>query len=205
MVHSKLGMDRTAPKGQALPDAQQPPNGLRYLPRFIGLDEASELMEFIDRQDWATGLKRRVQHYGWRYDYRAKGVDPESFLGPLPDVFSKMSRRMSDEIGKETNFDQVIVNEYVPGQGISAHVDCLPCFGPVVAAISLGSTCEMLFQHLATKAPFSLLLEPLSLLVLAGDARTAWSHAIPARRNDVSKGVRLARSRRVSLTFRTKI
>jgi alkylated DNA repair dioxygenase AlkB len=101
-------------------------------------------------------------------------------------------------------FDQVIVNDYAPGQGISAHVDRLPCFGPVVAAISLGSTCEMVFQHLATTARAALILEPLSVLIMAGEARSAWSHAIPARRSDIIDGVRVARSRRVSLTFRTK-
>jgi alkylated DNA repair dioxygenase AlkB len=43
--------------------------------------------------------------------------------------------------------DQAIINEYQPGQGISPHVDCVPCFGPVVAAISLGSDCVMDFTH----------------------------------------------------------
>jgi alkylated DNA repair dioxygenase AlkB len=187
-----------------LPEFPELPNGLRYLPSFIKQDEAEELVAFIDAQVWDTGMKRRVQHYGWLYDYKASRVSPESFLGPLPGVFAEMVTRISDGIGETINFDQVIVNEYVPGQGISAHVDCLPCFGPVVAAISLGSTCEMLFQNMATKAQCSLLLEPLSLLVLAGEARKAWSHAIPARRSDVFRGTRLARNRRVSLTFRNK-
>lgn len=187
-----------------MPESSELPNGLLYLPSFIQQDEATELLAFIDSQVWDTGMKRRVQHYGWLYDYKASRVSPENFLGPLPDVFAKMIEKISDELGEAMNFDQVIVNEYVPGQGISAHVDCLPCFGPVVAAISLGSTCEMLFQNLATKAKLSLFLEPLSLLVLAGEVRRAWSHAIPARRNDVFRGGRLARNRRVSLTFRNK-
>ncbi len=180
------------------------PSGLRYLPGFIQQYEAKDLVAYIDAQVWDTGMKRRVQHYGWLYDYKASRVSPESFLGPLPDVFVKMSNKICAEIGEAVNFDQVIVNEYVPGQGISAHVDCVPCFGPVIAAISLGSTCEMLFQNMATKAKLSLFLEPLSLLVLAGEVRRAWSHAIPARRSDVFRGARLARNRRISLTLRNK-
>ena len=35
-------------------------------------------------------------------------------------------------------FEQAIVNEYEPGQGIAPHVD-RDCFGPVVATVSLGS------------------------------------------------------------------
>jgi alkylated DNA repair dioxygenase AlkB len=49
----------------------------------------------------------------------------------------------------------------------------------------------------------SLRLPPRSLLVLAGEARTAWTHAIPARKSDVVEGARVARGRRVSVTFRT--
>jgi alkylated DNA repair dioxygenase AlkB len=48
-------------------------------------------------------------------------------------------------------------------------------------------------------------LEPGSLLVLSGEARFAWTHGIAARRFDVIDGVRTARARRVSLTFRTVV
>lgn len=34
--------------------------------------------------------------------------------------------------------DQVIVNEYQPGQQIAPHIDCVPCFGSVVASLTLG-------------------------------------------------------------------
>jgi alkylated DNA repair dioxygenase AlkB len=39
--------------------------------------------------------------------------------------------------------DQLLVNEYGPGPGITAHVDCLPCFGPVVCSHTLDSQCAM--------------------------------------------------------------
>ena len=35
------------------------------------------------------------------------------------------------------------VNEYLPGQGIAQHVDCVPCFGGTVASLSLLSPCTM--------------------------------------------------------------
>jgi alkylated DNA repair dioxygenase AlkB len=192
-------------RGQALRESPELPSGLRCLPSFIQQGEADALLAFIDANVWDTGLKRRVQHYGWLYDYKVSRVNPENYLGPLPDIFAKMVDKISDELGKAMNFDQVIVNEYEPGQGISAHVDCMPCFGPVVAAISLGSPCEMVFQNLATRVRVSLILEPQSLLIISGESRSAWSHAIPARRSDIVEGTRLLRHRRVSLTFRTKI
>jgi alkylated DNA repair dioxygenase AlkB len=99
--------------------------------------------------------------------------------------------------------DQVIVNEYLPGQGIARHVDCVPCFGPVVLSLSLGSACVMDLHAPETLERISLPLPRRSLLVLAGPARSAWSHSITARKADVIDGVRTPRARRVSLTFRT--
>jgi alkylated DNA repair dioxygenase AlkB len=97
--------------------------------------------------------------------------------------------------------DQVIVNEYQPGQGIAPHLDSL-AFGPVVASLSLGSACSMGFEGPGGEA-LSLWLEPGSLLVLGGEARSSWKHGIAKRRSDVVDGVRHPRGRRVSLTFRT--
>jgi hypothetical protein len=42
----------------------------------------------------------------------------------------------------------------------------------------------------------------MSALVIAGEARHAWKHAIPAREQDVWGGRVMSRARRVSLTFR---
>jgi alkylated DNA repair dioxygenase AlkB len=99
--------------------------------------------------------------------------------------------------------DQVIVNEYRPGQGISPHVDCVPCFGPVVAAISLGSECVMDFTHPGDGASAAVRLAPGSLCVMTGPARYTWRHGIAARKSDPAEHGRRARTRRVSLTFRT--
>ena len=44
-----------------------------------------------------------------------------------------------------------------------------------------------------------------SLIILSDDARYEWQHAIPARKSDVVNGFKIARDRRLSLTFRTVI
>jgi len=101
--------------------------------------------------------------------------------------------------------DQLIVNEYEPGQGISAHVDCVPCFGPVVCSVTLGSQCVMELTAVEGGEVKSLLLERGSLLVLAEDARYKWRHGIRGRKTDTFGEQVLTRGRRVSLTFRTVI
>ncbi|MEQ8306346.1 MAG: alpha-ketoglutarate-dependent dioxygenase AlkB [Hoeflea sp.] len=101
--------------------------------------------------------------------------------------------------------DQVIVNEDLPGQGISAHVDCVPCFDDTIVSLSLLSHCEMVFRDKRSKARLAVILEPRSAVVVAGPARYEWTHEIPARKSDGIDGKKVDRSRRVSLTFRKTV
>ena len=165
--------------------------------------EEAALIAFLDAGAWSGELRRRVQHFGYRYDYRARMATAESRIGPLPEALQTLAERLVAEGHFAAVPDQVIANDYLPGQGISAHVDCEPCFGAVIASLSLLSACEMRYGCLASGETQAVTLPPRSLLVLAGPARTDWTHAIPARRSDVIDGVRVMRQRRVSLTSRT--
>lgn len=185
---------------EAMPDIV----GLSYIPDFIDAEAEAALIRNADTQPWLLDLKRRVQHYGYRYDYRARNVTPESRLGDIPQWLQPYCDRLKDNGVFQTIPDQVIVNEYQPGQGISAHTDCIPCFGPVIASLSLGSACVMDLINSKSGAKLSILLEPRSLLILSDDARYDWQHAIAARNTDRYNGqMIIQRSRRLSLTFRT--
>lgn len=176
--------------------------GLRYVPGWLEPTEQSKLLASIDALPWSDALSRRVQHYGYRYDYGRRGVDVKP-LGPLPEPFAALARRLCDEHIMDELAQQVIVNEYLPGQGIAAHIDCLPCFGPQIVSVSLGSGCAMTFK--SDLYDTSLYLEPGSLLSLQDLARDAIKHGIPRRKSDMVQGQRQPRARRVSLTFRTML
>lgn len=178
------------------------PSGLKYLPDFVSGEEALYLVDKIDAQPWRSDLKRRVQHYGYRYDYKARQTREEDYLGPLPPFLQVLAERLTHAGHFGSIPDQVIVNEYMPGQGISAHVDCRPCFGGVIASLSLLSPCIMRLENRKISQQVDLTLEPGSLLVLSGEARHVWTHAIPARKSDIVNGQKQPRSRRLSLTFR---
>ena len=62
----------------------------------------------------------RVQHYGWRYDYKARAITPDMHIVALPrqDWPRGYTSRTFDKVP-----EQVIVNEYLPGQGIALHTD----------------------------------------------------------------------------------
>ena len=43
--------------------------------------------------------------------------------------------------------DQLIINEYKSGQGISAHVDCEPCFRDGIISVTIGCSGIMTFEN----------------------------------------------------------
>lgn len=182
-----------------------PISGLANFDAWTDEAGAAELLGKVDAGSWLLDLKRRVQHFGYRYDYRARTVSFSDHLGALPDWLSCLGQHLVRDGIFDRLPDQVIVNEYLPGQGISPHVDCIPCFGETIAIVSLGGSIAMNFRHSATDECHEMILRPGSLLSLSGQARYDWKHEIPARKSDVISGARVPRSRRVSLTFRTVI
>lgn len=177
--------------------------GLHYISNFISEEEHDSLLAAIDAQSWLNDLKRRVQHYGYKYDYKARNIFPDSYLGELPPWLEGLQKRLYSEGLFEQKPDQAIINEYLPGQGISTHVDCIPCFDDVVVSLSLGS--DAIMQLCSDEQKHDVFLEKRSLIILSGEARYKWQHAIPARKSDMVDGIRLERQRRVSVTFRKVI
>lgn len=176
--------------------------GLRYVPDFVSREARDQLLRDVDAQPWLTDLKRRVQHYGYKYDYKARKIDQTMRIGPLPEWSLRIAEDLV-QLGLMTELpDQLIVNEYEPGQGIAPHVDCVPCFTDTIASLSLGSACVMNFANKETEEIVPLLLDPGSLVILRGEARYNWTHGIAARKSDVFQGRTIDRRRRVSLTFR---
>ena len=181
--------------------AQAWPVGMSYLPAFISPAEQQQLVEAINPQSWSLELKRRVQHHGYRYDYKSRRVERSMFLGTLPVFVAGLLPRLQAVAAFGQIPDQLIVNEYLPGQGIAAHVDSEPCFNNRIASVSFASSCEIEFQHRISDQVFKLTLAAGSLLVIADEARYDWTHQIRPRLRDNG----ILRQRRVSLTFRKVI
>ncbi len=199
--------------------------GLAYRLAYITEQEERDLLAWVDGQPWITDLRRRVQHYGWRYDYKARRIDSAMRLGELPARLAGLAERLATDGIAGQLPDQVIVNEYQPGQGIAPHIDCKPCFGETIITISLGGACIMEFTRDKSNSkqanrikgiyaveetgrsekPVSLWLQPRSVIAMQAAARRCWRHGIPARRSDTWHGVKFGRVRRVSLTFRKVI
>ncbi|KAI0069841.1 hypothetical protein K474DRAFT_1609794 [Panus rudis PR-1116 ss-1] len=93
---------------------------------------------------------------------------------------------------------QVIINHYLPGEGITPHVDLLDRFGDGIIGVSLGSG-----------ESAEVYLPPGSVYVMSGEARYRWTHGIEGRKADLierfdgdTEGAWVQRTTRVSITFR---
>lgn len=60
-------------------------DGLTYVENFISQEEHDFLLTKIDAEPWLSDLKRRVQHYGYKYDYRKHNLNRSMYIAPLPD------------------------------------------------------------------------------------------------------------------------
>lgn len=186
--------------------------GLAVLDGFLSDADAAALLGHLDAQPWDDRLNRRVQHYGYTFDYSTRHVDLENPAPPLPPLVLALAARAAAAAGSPWGEgvlpDQLTVNEYEPGQGISAHVETHSAFADGIVALSLGSGCVMELRRqlgadgAAPPVKRQVWLAPRSLMAMTGECRYGWSHSIPARKHDRVSGALLPRARRVSVTLR---
>lgn len=188
---------------------------LIYKNNYISKAEERELLHWINSNLWLEDLTRRVQHYGWKYDYKARKIDSSMWLGELPKPLLSLAKRIYQDGLVAHLSDQVIINEYQPGQGIADHIDCETCFDDDIVTISLNADYLMEFtQAEKTKNKLSkknkkepkhvieVWLHNRSIAVMKGESRWWWFHGIKSRKNDKWQGISYPRNKRVSLTFR---
>ena len=116
----------------------------------------------------------------------------------IPDWLAKYCKKISDlgVFGEENGANHVLINEYLPNQGIMPHVDG-PMYYPTVSTISIGShTLLDFYRPLNTndeeskeddRYAFSLLIEPKSLLILQDDMYKIYLHGIRELKEDIIK------------------
>jgi alkylated DNA repair protein (DNA oxidative demethylase) len=166
------------------------PGGLFYITGIVPYDKDKEIVKKLDEREWkphSIGVltSRLVQHYGYYYNYRDYSTSEQA--PPMPDFIVELrdiAVLKYKELGmQDVVFNQCIVNNYYPGEGISAHTDA-PSFGPVIASFTLGAASEMLFTR-GSSSKYSLYVEPGSLYIMSGDSRNKWKHQMPRRTFDV--------------------
>ncbi|MGO9420916.1 alpha-ketoglutarate-dependent dioxygenase AlkB [Roseiarcus sp.] len=172
------------------------PEGFCYEPDFLDREEERALVTAIKGLPFKPfefhGFegKRRVVSFGWRYDFKEAKLREAP---PIPDFLHAAGAKAARFAELHAHaLEQLLVTEYHPGAPIGWHID-RPIFADVIG-VSLLASCTFRFRRKSggAWARASLMLEPGSVYLLRGPARTAWEHSIPP-----------VEKLRYSLTFRT--
>ncbi len=159
-----------------------------------------QLLDEIDSQTWLVDYLRRLQYYGYRNE-----LEKPYNLVPFPVEMPPFMRRLSEELVENGIIllqpDQVIINEYVPGEGIKPHKD-RAYYENQICGVNLGSGCIMRFIKGQYEEVINIEIPRRSAYVMQDDARKKWKHAIPPRKKDNIEGNVKHRDRRVSITYR---
>jgi alkylated DNA repair dioxygenase AlkB len=172
------------------------PEGLEYRAELVTPDEEAELLKEFRELDFREyefhGYfgKRRVVSFGLHYDpdestVRSTGDIP-GFLLTLRHKAADFARLAPSEL------QQALVTEYTPGAAIGWHRD-RPAYRDVIG-VSFSSSCRFRLRRKRGNSweRASLTVEPRSVYLLRGPARTDWQHSIPP-----------AERLRYSVTFRS--
>ena len=187
-------------------EKQEKPLGLFYYDNVIDEKYEKSLIDFLDEDDgkkWKalsdSKNSRKIQHYGYLYNYKTGNTKEKG--EPIPDEFQSLIKEISTitRTSGFKKFNQVIVNNYEDGQGISAHTDVKE-YGDVIGCYTIGSGATMVFSKGEEK--YDLYVKPRSVYIMTGESRYKWKHEMPSRKTDMVGGVRIRRGRRISITFR---
>ncbi|TRY68852.1 hypothetical protein TCAL_03215 [Tigriopus californicus] len=159
-----------------------------YIPEFITIQREKYLLHEISKISkvkWQQLSNRRLLNFGTQSD------PAKALLSPTP-----IPKWLTDHIDDIMNLkaftpenrpNNVLLNEYLPGQGIMPHFDG-DSYHPVITTISLGSHTVLNFYRdfdedqsdnsLQGRRKFSLMVEPRSLLVLTQDLYSKYLHGI---------------------------
>ncbi|KAG8371785.1 hypothetical protein BUALT_Bualt13G0124300 [Buddleja alternifolia] len=175
-----------------------------YIPEYVTAAEEQQLLNHIYQapiSKWKSLKNRRLQNWG--------GVVHEKGLlaQDLPPWLKEITHRIYEESRLfPSAINHVLINEYLPDQGIMPHQDG-PAYAPVVAILSLGSSIVMDFvphpsvekatgtsannnnedvslkpAHMEVNSgeylPFSVVLMPRSLLIFKDTAYSDYLHGI---------------------------
>ncbi|KAH7647964.1 2OG-Fe oxygenase superfamily [Cryptosporidium bovis] len=183
--------------------------GFMLFKNFVSDEEGRKLVDWFDNEgEWECKLRRRVQHFGYSFDYSRKVIS-SNWNKDIPDIINKLILRMLDYGLTKEPPDQITVNEYQIGQGIGPHIDSHHTIGESIIVVSLGSSILFDFYDLKrVKNGFqriekrSVFVPENSLYIMKEEIRYKWGHGIKSRKTELVEGNRCKRNRRISITFR---
>jgi len=167
-------------------------NGLTLIENYINEEEEINLIDFINNE-----------HYGYNYNkYKSSKIN---YIDELLNVYHKyISKILNDKYISEKP-DKIIINRYLPGEGMSEHIDKPNIFKNKIYSLSLGSGCTMIFENKDNNEIKNIYIPPKTLLIMEDDARYKYTHSIESIKYDIINNNEIKRKTRYSITFRNMI
>ncbi|KAI3614469.1 alkbh6 protein [Moniliophthora roreri] len=182
-----------------------------YIPDFLTEEEEQYVMRKIrdsPQHKWKNLKNRRLQLIGGQLTGKNILI-PEAFppfVDKYPDIISRLKNAGIFMTSPHGAPNHIILNEYLPGQGIMPHEDG-PAYHPIVATLSLGSHAVFHYyqyksaerrdgtgndpanenegQPIDPKPALSVLLEPRSVIITTGSFYRSHLHGIEEVSEDV--------------------
>lgn len=173
-----------------------PPSGFRYQPDLLSSSDETALvaqlrgLELREFEFHGYTGKRRVKSFGWKYDFSTRQFQQTQ---AIPAFLLDVRARAAAFAGVASEaLEHVLVTEYGAGAAIGWHRD-KDVFDEIIG-ISLLAPCTFRLRRTVGERweRVNLAVEPRSVYLLSGEARSVWEHSIPP-----------VDALRYSLTFRT--
>ena len=161
-----------------------------YKKDFVTVEQATELVTFLEQESFAKEGQREVMFYGQKYQYMGSRKNPK----PIPPAIKPLLDKLNNNLDYKLN--QVLVNKYTgPESSLPCHSDNEHDINPAssIFTVSLGDSATMMFTNIKTGEKSNLLVENRSLYKMTRDSQNDFKHGIlPNEDNQI----------RYSLTFR---
>ena len=167
-------------------------NRLSLLREAVSPELAARIVQRLQGEHWKRWSHRRPfsrQELGYEYNIRGGDAAPTD---PIPGELRRLFPAIRAAGWEGDDPEQVIVNRYPRGGGITAHID-KNIFGPEIAAVSLEAEWPIIFAPSYGAAGETIALPVHSVYVMRGEAREKWYHKIAPQQSP----------ERISITFRT--
>ncbi len=165
------------------PSVSQMPEGFRYTPDVISHADEQALVRAFEKlplqpfEFHGFIANRRIFTFGHKYMFAGQRSRADA---SIPDYLRPLTESAAAISGKPAAaFEQLMVTEYAIGAGIGWHVD-RPSYEEIVS-VSFGAPCTLRLRRMVggTWERRSTQIEPRSVYLLSGVARTSWQHSIP--------------------------
>lgn len=170
--------------------------GLWYIPNYLSQNEIKNIKQHINNTNFVpitqSENSRKVAHFGYKYAYNGSGLE---LTDSIPECFNnlinveRLKKTTCLDIFSES-FNQLIINEYKPGQKIAYHTDHIKQFGNIIVCITIGESVPIYFKN--DQEIKKVNIEEGSMYIMTGESRYNWKHSL---NNNGKKN-------RYSLTFR---